>query len=65
MSIRSSRISQDFAGLKKLVKDGSIVQLKPFNQKTKSIDHLAITIKGPKGTAYSGGLFKVEMRFPV
>ena len=64
MSIRSSRISQDFAGLKKLLKEGKIVQLKPFNPKRKSIDHLAITIKGPKGTAFSGGLFKLEMRFP-
>ena len=64
MSIRSSRISQDFAGLKKMLKDGSIVQLKPFNPKKKSIDHLAITIKGPKSTVYAGGLFKLEMKFP-
>lgn len=64
MSVRSSRISQDFAGLKRLLKEGKIVQLKPFNTDKKSIDHLAITIKGPKGTAYSGGLFKLEMRFP-
>ena len=65
MSIRSSRVSRDFAGLKKLLKQGTIIQLKPFNPKKKSIDHLAITIKGPKGTAYAGGLFKLEMRFPV
>jgi ubiquitin-protein ligase len=64
MSIRSSRISQDFAGLKKLLKEGSIVQLQPFNPKNKSIDHLAMTIKGPKGTAYQGGIFRLEMRFP-
>jgi len=65
MSIRSSRVSRDFAGLKKIAKDGGIVQLKPFNPKNKSIDHLAITIKGPKGTAYAGGLFKLEMKFPA
>jgi len=64
MSIRSSRISRDFAGLKKMLKEGSIVQLKPFNPKKKSIDHLAISFKGPKGTAYSEGLFRLEMKFP-
>ncbi|MHA1756533.1 MAG: ubiquitin-conjugating enzyme E2 [Promethearchaeota archaeon] len=64
MSIRSSRISQDFAGLKKLAKQGKI-ELKPFDPKNKSIDHLAITIRGPKGTAYEGGLFKIEMKFPA
>ena len=57
MSIRSSRISRDFAGLKKMLKEGSIVQLKPFNPKRKSIDHLAISFKGPKGTVYASGLF--------
>jgi ubiquitin-protein ligase len=65
MSIRNSRITRDFAGLKKLHKNGTIVQLKPFNPKRKSIDHLAITIKGPKGTAYANGLFKLEMKFPT
>ena len=65
MSIRSSRVSRDFAGLKKMLKTGTIVQLKPFNSTKKSIDHLAITIKGPKGTVFAGGLFKLEMRFPA
>jgi len=65
MSIRSSRISQDFAGLKRLYKDGIIIQLKPFNPKKKSIDHIAISFKGPKGTAYAGGIFKLEMKFPT
>jgi ubiquitin-protein ligase len=64
MSLRSNRISQDFAALKKMLKDGDIIQLKPFDPSKKSIDHLAITIKGPKGTPYDGGLFKLEMRFP-
>lgn len=65
MSMRTSRVSQDFAGLKRLLKDGTIAQLQPFDPKSKSIDHLAITIKGPKGTAYAGGLFKLELRFPA
>lgn len=65
MSLRSSRISQDFAALKKMKKNGTIVQLKPFNPNKKSIDHLAITLKGPKGTAYQGGLFKLEVRYPA
>lgn len=65
MSVRSSRISQDFAALKKMLKTGKIIQLKPFNPKKKSINHLAITIKGPKGTAFAGGFFKLEMKFPV
>ncbi|NVM02684.1 MAG: ubiquitin-conjugating enzyme E2 [Candidatus Helarchaeota archaeon] len=64
MSIRSSRISKDVAQLKKLLKNKVIFQLKPFNPKRKSIDHLAITIKGPKRTPYQGGLFRLEMRFP-
>ncbi|TFG00730.1 MAG: ubiquitin-conjugating enzyme E2 [Promethearchaeota archaeon] len=64
MSIRSSRISQDFAALKKLLKEGKISQLKPFDPKRKSIDHLAVLLKGPKGTAYAGGLFKLEIKYP-
>lgn len=65
MSLRSSRITQDFAALKKMVRDGSIVELMPFDSKNKSIDHLAITFRGSKGTAYEGGLFKLEMKFPA
>lgn len=64
MSVRSSRISQDFAGLKKLLKDGTIIQLEPFGGGS-SIDHLAITLVGPKGTPYEKGLFKLEMKFPI
>ncbi|TFF85655.1 MAG: ubiquitin-conjugating enzyme E2 [Promethearchaeota archaeon] len=64
MSVRSSRISQDFATLKKLKKEGVIKQLKPFNPKKKSIDHLKITLMGPKGTVYEGGLFKLEIKYP-
>jgi len=64
MSLRSSRISQDFASLKKLLKDGTIAQLKPFNPKQKSIDHLAVTLKGPKGTAFQGGLFRMVIKYP-
>jgi ubiquitin-protein ligase len=64
MSLRSSRISQDFAALKKMLKQGVITQLKPFNPKKKSIDHLAITLKGPKGTVYQKGLFRLEIKYP-
>ncbi len=65
MSLRSSRISQDFAALKKMLKNGTIIQLKPFDPKNKSIDHLAVAIKGPKGTAYQKGIFKLEIKFPA
>ena len=64
MSLRATRISQDVAQLKKLLKDKVIEQLQPFNPKKKSLDHLAITIKGPKGTPFQGGLFRIELRFP-
>ncbi|MHA1149459.1 MAG: ubiquitin-conjugating enzyme E2 variant [Promethearchaeota archaeon] len=65
MSIRQSRISQEFGMLKKMLKKGEILQLKPFDAKKKSIDHLKILIAGPKGTAYQGGKFKLEVRFPA
>ncbi|TXT66303.1 MAG: putative E2-like ubiquitin conjugating protein [Promethearchaeota archaeon] len=65
MSLRSRRVAQDFAALKKMRKQGTIVQLKPWDKKNKSIDHLKITIEGPKGTAYEGGLFRLEVRFPA
>jgi len=64
MSVRSSRISQDYAALKKMLKEGTIVQLQTFDAKIKSLDHLALTLKGPKGTPYEGGLFKLEVKFP-
>ena len=64
MSARSSRVSQEFARLKKLLKDNQIEQLKPFDPKRKSIDHVAITLKGPKGTVFQGGLFQLEVKFP-
>jgi ubiquitin-protein ligase len=50
--------------LKKMQKNGTIVQLKPFNPKKKSIDHVAVAFKGPKGTAYAGGIFKLEIKYP-
>ena len=64
MSVRNNRVTQEFSRLKKMLKDGEIEQLKPFNPKNKSIDHLAITLKGPKGTAFQGGLFRLEVKFP-
>jgi ubiquitin-protein ligase len=65
MSLRQTRITSDFAALKKLLSDGVIVQLKGFDKDNKSIDHLAVTLVGPKGTAYQGGLFKMEIKFPA
>ncbi len=64
MSARNNRVTQEFSRLKKMVKDGEIEQLKPFDPKNKGIDHLAITLKGPKGTAFQGGLFRLEVKFP-
>ncbi|MHA1268518.1 MAG: ubiquitin-conjugating enzyme E2 [Candidatus Helarchaeota archaeon] len=64
MSLRTNRISQEFASLKKMLKSGQIAQLKPFNPRKKSIDHLAICLVGPKGTPYENGLFKLEIKFP-
>ncbi len=64
MSLRSRRITQDFAALKKMRKRGTIIQLKPWDKKNKSIDHLKVTIEGPKGTAYEGGYFRLEIKFP-
>ncbi|HEY0088483.1 MAG TPA: ubiquitin-conjugating enzyme family protein [Candidatus Lokiarchaeia archaeon] len=64
MSVRSSRISQDFAALKKLLNDGDITQLVPMDPNKKSIDHVGVILKGPKGTVYQGGVFKIEIKFP-
>ncbi|MBN1802841.1 MAG: ubiquitin-conjugating enzyme E2 [Candidatus Lokiarchaeota archaeon] len=63
MSSRSSRVSQEYSRLKKMLKDGQIHQLLPFDPKNKNIDHLAILLKGPKGTAFQGGLFRLEVKF--
>jgi ubiquitin-protein ligase len=65
MSLRQKRISQDYARLKKLYKNGTIKQLKAFDSKKKSIDHLKILLVGPKGTAFAKGLFRLEMKFPA
>lgn len=62
MSLRQTRIAQDFTAMKKLLKTKQIIQLKPFNGK--SIDHLKICIVGPKGP-FQGGQFKLEVRFPL
>ena len=64
MSIRQKRVAQEYARLKKLYQQGIIKQLKAFDSGKKSIDHLKILLKGPKGSAYAGGYFKLEMRFP-
>ncbi|MFX0099543.1 MAG: ubiquitin-conjugating enzyme E2 [Candidatus Hodarchaeota archaeon] len=64
MSLRQTRISSDYSALKKMYKDGVLAQLKAFPG-TKSLDHLAVTLIGPKGTPYAGGLFKMEIEFPA
>ncbi len=64
MSLRNSRISSDFAALKKMLKDGTIIQLKPYDPKRKSIDHIAVAFRGPKRTVYDGGIFKLEIKYP-
>ena len=64
MSLRNNRITQEYAALKKMLKDGEIAQLKSFGKDDKNIEHLAITLKGPKGTSYDGGLFRLELKFP-
>ncbi len=63
-TIRAKRIAADFQILKKLYKEGILVQLKAFPGKKKSMEHLAITLKGPKGTPYENGLFKFEIKYP-
>lgn len=64
LSTRSDRISQDYARLKKMAKDGEIKQLKAFNSSNKSLDHLKILIEGPKGTPYEKGFYRLEVKFP-
>jgi ubiquitin-conjugating enzyme (huntingtin interacting protein 2) len=64
MSLRDTRISEEFSKLKKLYQDGVILQLKGFGQQ-KSMDHLAISFVGPKGTPYEGGIFRLEIKFPA
>ena len=64
MSNRQKRVAQEYARLKKLYKQGVIKQLKAFDSNNKSIDHLKILIVGPKGSAYQGGYFKLELKFP-
>ena len=64
MSLRKNRISQDYARLKKMYKEGLIGQLKPFDSKNKRMDHLKVLLIGPKGTPYEGGVFRLEIKFP-
>lgn len=63
-AIRAKRITTEYQILKKMYKEGIMTQLKSFPGTKKSIDHLAITLKGPKGTPYEGGLFRFEIKFP-
>jgi ubiquitin-protein ligase len=65
MSLRDSRISEEYAKMKKLYNDGVLLQLRAFDPNNKNVDHLAVSIKGPKGSPYANGIFKLEIRFPA
>jgi ubiquitin-protein ligase len=61
--IRKQRIIKDYEALRKLHKEGIIAQVKSFPKKKKSMEHLAIGFKAPKGTPYEGGKYKLELLF--
>lgn len=63
MSIRKKRIADDYNILRKLHKQGVIEQVKAFPGGPKTPEHLAITFKGPKGTPYQGGIYKLEVKY--
>ena len=44
-------------------KDGVIDQVKSFPGGPKTPEHLAITFKGPKGTPYAKGVYKLEVKY--
>ncbi|MDH5402757.1 MAG: ubiquitin-conjugating enzyme family protein [Candidatus Heimdallarchaeota archaeon] len=62
MSIRQKRVADDYKILRNLHKDGVIDQVKGFGG-SKSADHLAISFKGPKGTPYHKGIYKLEVKY--
>ncbi len=62
--IRIKRITTEYQILKKMYEQRILVQLKSFPETKKSIDHLAITLRGPEGTPYEGGLFRFEIKYP-
>ena len=61
--IRKQRIIKDYEALRKLHKQGIIGQVKAFPVKKKSMEHLAVGFKGPQGTPYAGGKYKLEILF--
>jgi ubiquitin-protein ligase len=63
MSMRKNRIIKDFEILRKLHKDGVIDQVKSYPGNAKSMEHLAIGLKGSKGTPFAGGKYKLELKF--
>ena len=63
MTIRIKRIAEDLNSLKKMGQQGKIKQLKGFPGTDKSAEHLAILLPGPNGTPYSGGVYKLEVKF--
>lgn len=63
MAIRTKRITEDYNILKKMYQQGIIKQLKAYPGPSKSVEHLAILLEGPKGTPYADGQYKLEVRF--
>ncbi len=62
-TIRKQRVIKDYEALRKLHKEGIIGQVKSFPSKKKSMEHLAIGFRAPKGTPYEGGKYKLELLF--
>ncbi len=61
--IRKQRIIKEYESLRKLHKEGIIDQVKSFPGASKSIEHLAVGFKGPKGTPYENGKYKLEIAY--
>lgn len=61
--MRKQRIIKEYESLRKLHKEGTINQLKSFPKGKKTMTHLAIGFKGPRGTPYVGGKYKLELKF--
>ncbi len=61
--MRKKRIIKDYEILRELHKKKVIEQVKAFPGGKKSMEHIAIGFKGPKGTPYAGGKYKLEVKY--
>ncbi|MHA2098944.1 MAG: ubiquitin-conjugating enzyme E2 variant [Candidatus Kariarchaeaceae archaeon] len=61
--MRKKRIIKDYEILRGLHKKKVIEQVKSFDPKKKSMEHLAVSFKGPKNTPYAGGKYKLEIKY--